>query len=148
VEIGADEPVLPNDKARAFALHRLRHAATLTRIVIVRRLEEQIVQRGVVPVGLFCHLDDDDTWRHDLENLGESAVQLMNNILPGAAASTGIVGVGCATGTGDAGATDAESGWSGAARSAVADETARRIKRRKQRCIRRFWTEARAALFK
>ena len=83
VEIGVDEPVLPNDKARAFALHRLRHAATLTRIVVVRRLKEQIVQRGVVPVGLFCHLDDDHTRRHDLEDLGESAVQLMNNIFPG-----------------------------------------------------------------
>jgi hypothetical protein len=80
VEISVNEAVLPNDKTGAFALHRLGRAAAMVRIAIIRGLEKEIVQRGVVPVVFLCHLDDDDTRRHGLEDLGKGAVQLVHDI--------------------------------------------------------------------
>ena len=53
---------------------RLGRAAAGSRIIVIRSLEKQIVQRGFAPVVFLCHLDDDDTRRDNFEDLGKGAV--------------------------------------------------------------------------
>src|SRR5207302_8762099 len=82
VEICEDVAIGPDDESRTFALDRLKIFLVSAWIIFVRwALEEQILERRSLGVVLFRDFDNDDTRRDDLENLRESVVQLMNDVL-------------------------------------------------------------------
>ena len=80
VDIGVDVTILPNDKAGAFALHRLKRCGARRGSLSSGALEERSSSEMSFAVGFLCHFNDDDARRDDLEDLGESAVELMNDI--------------------------------------------------------------------
>ena len=82
--VGKDETVSPDDEARAFALHWLGIARTAVGVVVRLILEKEIVESRVFVAVVFLRdFDDHDTRGDDFEDLGEGAVQLMDDILPG-----------------------------------------------------------------
>ena len=82
MKVRKDVAVRANDEARAFALDRFNAARTPPRIVLVRRsLKEKVLKRRSLSVSFFGDFNDNNGRCDDFENLGESIVQLVDNVL-------------------------------------------------------------------